>query len=121
VLVDEGETARGLPAHQCRYRRHVLALAPAGAGHALAGQRHGGARGIGIAEEEREEGAAGLGHRQPLVGGEGGVEGLAGPTAIGEQQVHSALMMLGGGGRRGGEGEAVAIDGHTRASILSFH
>ena len=79
------QAPRGLACHQRRHGRHVLALAPAGALHPLARQRHGGARGIGITEEAGRRARAGLGRGQSLIGGEGGGEGLAGPAPVGEQ------------------------------------
>ncbi len=118
VLVHQREAARGLARDEGAHRLDVLPLAPGGAVHRLAGARGGGARGRRVPLHRGEERLPHVRQRQPLVGGERGREALLRAGAVGQQVVHAFLEALEGGGRRRGDGQAVAVgQGHGASGL----
>src|SRR6185503_3642803 len=111
VLVHQREAARGLARDEGADRLDVLPLAPGGAVHGLAGAPGGGPRGRAVALHRGEKREPHVSQGQPLVGRERGREALLGSGAVGEEIVHALLEAVEGGGRRRGDGQAVAVGG----------
>ena len=109
VLLDEGEPAGGLAAGDRRQRLHVLPLAPRRAADQPARALDRRLRRGAVALEERDERRARVRERELTVARHRGGERLIGAVAVREQSVHAGLIVLGGDGRRGGEGQPVTV------------
>src|SRR5262249_48276085 len=120
VLIDERETTDGVAAEERAHRLHVLTLAARRAADRLARALDGGLRRRGVAADGREQGHARVGDGEPVVCLQRGGEVLLAAGAVGEQRVHAGLEAVGGGARRGGDRQLVAVgDGrHGRFSLI---
>ena len=120
VLVDQIEAARGFSSDERAQRLDVLPLAPRRPGHGSARRLGGRARRRGVALDDGDQRDAAVSQRESFVGFHGCREARLGAGPERQQPVHAFLEPLGRDGRRGGDGQPVAVgDGHREASILT--